>query len=55
LYARKSNSDKVATRDALDDTCEFSSAVIKDAVEVLATKKVRKYNGDAYICFLHPH
>jgi N4-gp56 family major capsid protein len=55
LYARKSNGDKVATRDTLDDTCVFSSAVIKDAVEVLATKKVRKYNGDSFICFLHPH
>lgn len=33
----------------------FSSAVIKDVVEVLETKNVRKYNGDAYICFIHPH
>lgn len=50
LYA-----DSVANQDALDGTKLFDSALIKDAVEVLETKKVRKYNGDAYICFLHPH
>lgn len=33
----------------------FDSDVIKDAVEVLETKNVRKYNGDAFICFIHPH
>lgn len=33
----------------------FDSALLKDAVEVLETKNVRKYNGDAYICFCSPH
>ena len=33
----------------------YDSALLKDAVEVLKTKKVRKYNGDTYICFIHPH
>jgi N4-gp56 family major capsid protein len=43
------------TRNGLDGTKVFDSALIKDAVEVLETKKVRKWNGDAYVCFIHPH
>ena len=49
----------VATRQALADNsngkAEFNSDVIQDAVEILETKNVRKFNGDAYICFIHPH
>ena len=49
----------VADREALADNseakAEFNSDVIQDAVEILETKNVRKFNGDAYICFIHPH
>lgn len=38
-----------------DGKAEFNSDVIQDAVEILETKNVRKFNGDAYICFIHPH
>lgn len=44
-----------ADRLALTSTDKFSSAIIKDAVEVLQTKLARKYKGDAFICFIHPH
>lgn len=33
----------------------FDSAVVKDAVEILATNNAGKYNNDYYVCFLHPH
>lgn len=33
----------------------FSSAVIKDAVEILATNDASKYNNDYYVTFIHPH
>jgi len=33
----------------------FDTALIKDAVESLAVAKAPKVNGDAYVCFLHPH
>ena len=49
----------VDARGALADNsngkAEFNSDVIQDAVEILETKNVRKFNGDAYICFIHPH
>jgi len=49
----------VADREALADNseakAEFNSDVIQDAVEILETKNVRKFDGDAYICFIHPH
>ena len=44
-----------ADRKSLRDTALFDSEVIQDAVEILETKNVRKFNGDAYICFIHPH
>lgn len=33
----------------------FSTKLVKDAVEVLATNNAPKIAGDFYICFLHPH
>ena len=44
-----------ASRDAITEDDLFSSTAVKDLVEILETKNVRKYNGDAYICFIHPH
>lgn len=32
----------------------FTTAVVKDAVETLATKNVPRL-GDTYVCFIHPH
>ena len=44
-----------ASRDDITEEDVFSSSAVKDLVEILETKNVRKYNGDAYICFIHPH
>jgi N4-gp56 family major capsid protein len=33
----------------------FDVNLIRDAVELLATNKAPKFNGDAYVCFVHPH
>ena len=44
-----------ASRDDIIEEDLFSSDAVKDLVEILETKNVRKYNGDAYICFIHPH
>jgi len=33
----------------------FSVDVVKEGVEQLATNKAPKLNGDAYLCFVHPH
>lgn len=44
-----------AGRSTLDAGDVMDTAAVKDAVENLATKKAPKVNGDAYVCFLHPH
>lgn len=42
-------------RTTLTATDVMDTDLIKDMVEQLATNKAPKINGDAYICFLHPH
>src|SRR3954451_21675236 len=43
-----------ANRAALDGTFHFTSALVKDAVETLATKNVPRL-GETYVAFVHPH
>lgn len=43
-----------ANRAALTGNFYLSMAVIKDAVETLATKNVPRL-GETYVCFVHPH
>jgi N4-gp56 family major capsid protein len=33
----------------------FSTRCIKDSVEILETNNAPKFDGDYYICFIHPH
>jgi N4-gp56 family major capsid protein len=40
--------------DGLDGTFHFTSALVKDAVETLATKNVPRL-GETYVAFIHPH
>ncbi|MFE2101463.1 N4-gp56 family major capsid protein [Streptomyces sp. NPDC059468] len=40
--------------DNLDGTYHFTSALVKDAVETLATKNVPRL-GETYVAFIHPH
>lgn len=44
-----------ASDELLAEADLFNSDVVKDAVEVLATANAGKYNGDYYVCFIHPH
>jgi N4-gp56 family major capsid protein len=43
------------TRANLVVASKFNVELIRDAVEQLATNKAPKFNGDAYVCFVHPH
>ena len=43
-----------AARNQLDGTYNFSPALVKDAVETLATKNVPRL-GETYVAFVHPH
>jgi N4-gp56 family major capsid protein len=47
----------VATRSVLTTgaTGLMSMTTIRNGVEILATNKAPKFNGDAYVCFVHPH
>jgi N4-gp56 family major capsid protein len=42
------------TTDGLTGGFHFTSALVKDAVETLATKNVPRL-GETYVCFIHPH
>jgi len=42
------------TRAGLTGNFHFTTALVKDAVETLATKNVPRL-GDSYVCFVHPH
>jgi len=45
-----------ASRAALDGGNDyFDVEVIRQAVEILQTKNAPKFNGEFYVCFLHPH
>lgn len=46
---------QVSARTSLTAGMKFDTTLIKDAVEVLATKNAPLWAGDHYICFLHPH
>jgi len=50
LYARGRSG-----RAAITSSDTFDVDLIRDAVSTLATNKAPKFNGDAYICFIHPH
>ena len=43
-----------ANRDALAGNHKFTTAVVKDAVETLATKNTPRL-GETYVAFVHPH
>uniref|UniRef100_A0AAU3I660 N4-gp56 family major capsid protein n=1 Tax=Streptomyces sp. NBC_01393 TaxID=2903851 RepID=A0AAU3I660_9ACTN len=40
--------------DGLTGKFDFTTALVKDAVETLATKNVPRL-GETYVCFIHPH
>jgi len=50
VYANRRASDTL-----LQAADIFNSAVVKDAVEILATNNAAKIANDFYVCFIHPH
>lgn len=44
-----------ASRAVLTASDTMNIELVKEAVEQMATAKVPKFGGDAYICYLHPH
>lgn len=56
IYGRKDNlSPKVAGRANITMENYLSVATVKDGVEILATNNTPKFEGNYYICFVHPH
>lgn len=55
VFANKADGTKITKRYDLTDDCIYKVSTVKDAVEVLATNNAPKYNGEAYIAFVHPH
>lgn len=56
IYGRKSASvPKLSARTAITEEHGMSVAVVKDAVEILATNNTPKFEGAYYVCFVHPH
>ena len=55
VYARKEDGSKTASRAELVEGSKFNVAVVKDAIEILATNNAPKYNNTNWICFVHPH
>lgn len=55
VFADKGDGTKVISRTDIDTTCTLKVSTIKDAIEILATENAPKYNGQYWICFVHPH
>jgi N4-gp56 family major capsid protein len=54
VMAQYSKGTAATSTDGLDGTFDFTAALVKDAVETLATKNVPRL-GETYVCFIHPH
>lgn len=55
VYGRNKAGVQAPNRAGITPECVLSVAVIKDAVEILATNNAPKYMGESWICFVHPH
>lgn len=56
IYARnKDTGEKISSRNEITEKNTLNVATIKDAVEILATNNTPKFDGNYYICFVHPH
>lgn len=56
IYGRKTGAAKINNRNQIAvGANELSVATIKDGVEILATANAPKFEGNYYICFIHPH
>lgn len=56
IYGRASSAaPKITSRANIAEANALSVATIKDGVEILATNNAPKFQGNYYICFVHPH
>lgn len=55
IFGRKSGAAKISARSAITEENPLTIATIKDGVEILATNNAPKFEGNYYICFVHPH
>lgn len=55
IFGRKAGEAKIASRDAITSANPLTVATVKDGVEILATNNAPKFEGNYYICFVHPH
>lgn len=56
IYARNTDTgEKISSRNEITEKNTLNVATIKDAVEILATNNTPKFDGNYYICFVHPH
>lgn len=55
LYADSSGNSANTARANLDTTDLYDVNLVRDIVEFLMTNKAPKFQGDAYVSFIHPH
>ena len=55
IFGRKAGAAKIASRAEITAENPLTMATIKDGVEILATNNAPKFEGNYYICFVHPH
>ena len=55
IFGRKAGAAKISARSAITAENPLTIATIKDGVEILATNNAPKFEGNYYICFVHPH
>ena len=55
IFGRKAGAAKISARSAITAENPLTIATIKDGVEILATNNAPKFEGNYYICFIHPH
>lgn len=55
IFGRKSGDAKISARSSISSNNPLTMATIKDGVEILATNNAPKFEGNYYICFVHPH
>ena len=55
IFGRKTGAEKITARDKITSANPLTVATVKDGVEILATNNAPKFEGNYYICFVHPH
>lgn len=55
IFGRKTGASKISARSEITAENPLTVATVKDGVEILATNNAPKFEGNYYICFVHPH